>query len=351
MEEIRFQRALIIGATGMIGAHATRACLAHGIAVRALVRHGSDRSLLEKIAGATPPLGLRGLSFATGDLGDPSSLASAREECDLVIHAAAPYPRKHFGKGAFLQAAQTGMRNFLNAMRDGISSSSSSGPPASRVVYVSSSTTIGLRADASRLANEEDQRRAPDRSPYFSVKFLLEDLAMQAAAEGLPIVVVNPTLCVDEYDDHRTTAMLLIPLAQGKVPAYLKGSLNAVATRDVGEGIVLAAGQGRPGRRYILGGENLETRDLLARCARAAGAKAPRIAIPMPLAETLSMATETIAHVTRTAPLFPMSGVRMSKWSQPFSIARAQTELGYQPTSLDDAIDRAYAWYRMRGWM
>ena len=367
-----FQRALVLGATGMIGAHAVRSCLARGIAVRALVRPTSERRLLEQLAQESQASGAPGIEYAVGDLGDPASLTRALEGCDLAIHAAAPYPRKHFGKKAFLEAAAHGMRNFLDAARAtvgaetealdsatpgtraGATDALARGAAAStlrRIVYVSSSTTIGLSPTPGRPANEDDLSRVPDDSPYFAVKFLLEDMASDAARAGLPVVIVNPTLCVDEYDDHRTTAMLLIPLARNKLPAFLKGVVNAVATRDVGEGILLAALRGRPGRRYILGGENLSTRGLLERCAKVAGVKPPRMTMPIGLAQPISMATELLARLTGTFPLFPMSGVRMSRWSQPYSIERAREELGYAPTPLDPAIERAYAWYRARGWL
>jgi dihydroflavonol-4-reductase len=324
-----FERVLVLGATGMIGAHALRAALRRGLRARVLVRPASDRRLLEGLAVET----------TEGDLADLASLERALAGCDLVLHAAAPYPKRHFGKGRLLAGARRGMENLLRAAGG-----------ARRVVYVSSSTTIGLPEEP-RPARESDTRRIRDSAPYFALKFMLEDLARDAAAGGLPLVVVNPTFCVDEFDDHRTTAQLMVPLAQRRIPAYLAGTLNAVATRDVGEGILLAAERGRVGERYILGGENLTSREFLARCARAAGVPAPRRALPFALAEPISFATEVVACLTGTPPLFPMTGIRMMRHGQAFDLTRAREELGYAPTPLDDAIARAYAWYRARGWV
>ena len=327
-----FERALVLGATGMLGAHALRACRQHGIAARALVRPGSDRRLLAGLP----------VEAAEGDLRDRASLERALAGCDLAIHAAAPYPKRHFGKARLLADARAGMANLLAAAR---------GAALRRLVYVSSATTIGVPAGARRPARETDTLPVRDSAPYFAVKFLLEDLARAAAERGLPLVIVNPTFCVDEFDAHRTTAQLMLPLARRQLPAYLAGTLNAVATRDVGAGILLAAEHGRPGERYILGGENLTTRAFLERCARAAGVPAPRRALPFAVAEPISLATELIAWLTRTPPLFPLTGIRMSRHAQAYDITRAREELGYAPTSLDDAIARAYAWYRAQGWM
>lgn len=337
-----FERALVLGATGMLGAHALHACLERGIAARALVRPGRDRRLLADFPVET----------IEGDLRDRTSLQRALAGCDLAIHAAAPYPKRHFGKARLLAEARRGMESLLQAAE---ASQAARGGALQRLVYVSSATTIGVpeASDGAprRPARETDTIRVRDSAPYFAVKFLMEDLARAAAEQGLPLVIVNPTFCVDEFDAHRTTAQLMLPLARRQLPAYLAGTLNAVATRDVGSGVLLAAERGRVGERYILGGENLTSGEFLERCARAAGVPPPRRALPLAVAEPISLATEVIAWLTRTPPLFPMTGIRMLRHAQAYDIARARLELGYVPTSLDDAIARAYAWYRARGWM
>lgn len=311
------------------------------MATRALVRSDSDRQLLTGLP----------VEVLEGDLRDRASLERALAGCDLAIHAAAPYPKRHFGKAELLAEARRGMENLLQAA----AAHAGGGGALRRLVYVSSATTIGVPAASGdtprRPARETDTLRVRDTAPYFAVKFLMEDLARGAAERGLPLVIVNPTFCVDEFDAHRTTAQLMIPLARRQLPAYLPGTLNAVATRDVGRGAVLAAERGRLGERYLLGGENLTTRELLERCARAAGVLPPRHALPFAVAEPVSLVTELIAWLTRTPPLFPMTGIRMSRHAQAYDITRAREELGYAPTPLDDAIARAYAWYRARGWI
>ncbi len=346
----------------MIGAHIVRACLERGWATRALVRATSDRRNLDALP----------VQIAEGDLHDPASIARALEDCDLLLHAAAPYPRRHFGKAALIASARESMENLLATW-----AAHCRALGRGRMVYVSSVTTLNPVRDS---------------APYFELKQMLEALAMEAAdpgrsgartgaeasiearaqsateagAEaraqsateartearteaGKDIVVVNPTFCIDEFDTNLTTAQLLLPLARRQLPAYLPGRLNAVATRDVGEGVALAAEHGHSGSRYVLGGENLTSGALLERCARVAGVPAPRRTMPIPLAEALSMVTEVVAYATRTRPLFPMTGIRMIKHGQAVDIRTTREELGYEPSSLDEAIGRAYDWYRREG--
>ncbi len=224
---------------------------------------------------------------------------------------------------------------------------------------MSSVTTVGIPegpdgrpAPGSRPARESDTR-FPIRAdaPYFALKTMMEEMVLAAAGRGLPVVVVNPTFCVDELDARRSTAQLMLPLAKRQIPACLPGRLNAVPTRDVGQGIVLAAQRGRVGQRYILGGENMTSRAFLERCARAAGVPAPRAEMPLALAGAISLLTEVLAWATRTHPLFPMTGIRMAQHGQAYDIGLARAELGYKPSPVDAAIDRAYAWYRAQGWL
>ncbi len=347
-----FSRALILGATGMIGAHAVRACLKRGIAVRALVRSTSD---LRNLAGLQ-------VERAVGDLMDPPSLIEAMDGCDVVLHAAAPYPTRYFGKAKLIDGARKGMQHVLDA--------AAASPHVTRLVYVSSVTTIGLPtgpdgrpAPHSRPACEQDtDHPIRDSAPYFDLKQTLEEMARFAAAASpkraasgaqgrCEVVIVNPTFCIDALDANRTTAQLLVPLAKRQIPAYIPGVLNAVPTQDVGEGIVLAAERGKNGERYILGGENMASDELLKRCALIAGVPAPTRGFPIRLAEAVSMVTEVIAFLTRTRPLFPMAGIRMSRHGQALDTGRAERELGYRATDLDAAIQRAYDWYRQQGFL
>ncbi len=335
-----FDRALVLGGTGLIGSHAVRSCHERKIAVRVLSRPGSDRRTLQGLE----------LELFDGALEDKASLEQAVAGCDLVIHAAAPYPKRHFGKAALLAKAQAGMNNFLSVLNG------PAGANLKRVIYVSSVTTIGIPADESgrpaprsRPARETDLLPIVDSAPYFALKEKLESTALSAAANGLPIVVVNPTFCVGPYDAHRTTAQLMIPLARKQIPAYIPGKVNAVAANDVGEGISLAAERGQPGKRYILGGENMTSNEFMARCANYIGVNAPERAFPIPLAECISYLTELWAYATRSTPLFPMTGIRMMKFSQEFDISLSRRELGYQPGSINQAIEAAYEWYREDG--
>lgn len=70
-------RALVVGATGLVGGMVVRNLDEHGVAVRALVRDGADASSLPA-----------GVERVPGDLADPESLRSAVTEVDTVVATA-----------------------------------------------------------------------------------------------------------------------------------------------------------------------------------------------------------------------------------------------------------------------
>ena len=211
----------------------------------------------------------------------------------------------------------------------------------------------GQPARAPRVLADESDRYdlIQGSSPYFAMKREMEAEATRAAVEGLPIVIGNPGLCVDAWDATPTTGQLLVAIARGRMPFYLPGVMNVVATRDVGEALVNATALGRTGQRYILGTTNLEARDFLALIAREAGVPPPRIPIPLPLAAGAAWLSEVANLLARRPwPALPMSSVQMMRYSQPFDTTLARTELRMPQTPIETAVHDAMRWLHENGY-
>jgi nucleoside-diphosphate-sugar epimerase len=373
-------------------------------------------------AGATAAApALRGLpvELVRGDISDPRSIRDALSGVDLIFHAAAPYPTRHFGMAATVRSAAVEMEALLRIFKEAVAPElltyrplhgdqaaleqaemgahvarvqperieeirrtvrdprllalAAEGklnasqhpsleecrgiPGVKRIVYTSSVTTIGRPRGSEPgwprgvLSNESDRYdSAPHPSPYFACKHLMEAAVARAANEGLPAVIVNPTLVVDAGDAHLTTGKLLLEVARRRMPFYLPGLVDAIAGTDVGEGHFLAAIRGRTGHRYILGHERTSLREFLAVVAEEAGVQPPRVPCPYPVAAAISLATEWIAYLQgRRWPLFPMQGLKMLRYSPPVDSSLAVSELGLPQTPVRDAVRRALVWYREEG--
>lgn len=402
-------KALVLGGTGLIGSHIVRALLARGGTVRVLSRDPQHAPAL------------RGLDveIVQGSLDRPESIRAALADVDLLFHAAAPYPSRHYGMSEMIRRAEAEMESLLASCREATPPELLAFRPRhaeqvaieqaemaahvlrvqpersgeirgslrdpslldlaergmlnaslhpsldecralhglKRVVYTSSVTTIGMPRgrepglDRARLARESDRYDlAPDPSPYFALKRILEAAVARAANEGLPAVILNPTLVIDEGDAHLTTGRLFLPILRRRMPFYTPGRVNAIAGRDVGEGHVLAALRGRTGQRYILAHEEMSLRALMAMIAAEGGVPAPWLPVPRAIVEPISLATERIAErIGAEWAAIPAHGIRMVRYTPRVDGSLAARELGLSRTPLREAVRRAVTWYRSEG--
>lgn len=326
-------KVLVTGATGFIGGNVVRALLGHDYRVRALVRPGSDTAALEGL----------GVELARGDLCDETSLAVAVAGCRAVVHVAAVYTLWAPKPDVVYRTNVRGTRNLLEAAaRAG----------AERIVFTSSESTLFVPEGG--LGNEEaraDFRALP--GPYKRSKYLSEQLAMDMAAEGLPLVVVHPTTPVGIGDVKPTpTGAIIVDFLNGRMPAYVDTGLNLVDVEDVAEGHVLALEHGCDGERYVLGNENLTLKDMLARLAGIAGLPAPRWRLPHWVALSAAHVNEAFARRFGLGPpRVPLDGVRASQHYRHFDCTKAVTELGLPQTPVDEALAKAVAWFTSHGYV
>ncbi len=130
------------------------------------------------------------------------------------------------------------------------------------------------------------------------------------------------------------------------MPAYVDTGLNLVDVRDVAAGHLLAAEQGTPGQRYILGARNMTLREILETVAGIAGRPAPRWRLPYGLALGFSLGETALAVVTGREPRAPLEAVRMARKKMFVITDKAQRELGFRPGPVEDALRRAVGWFR-----
>jgi dihydroflavonol-4-reductase len=324
---------LLTGATGFVGAAVARCLLQRGMTLRFLVRERSDPRNLEGLAG----------DRVTGDLGDPASLPRAVAGCEALFHVAADYRLWVRDPASIYRANVDGTVALMRA-------AAAAGIP--RIVYTSSVAVLGL--PSSGAPADEDTPVALDDmiGHYKRSKFLAEQAVRDLAVrEGLPVVIVNPSTPVGPRDIKPTpTGRMIRDAALGRMPAFVDTGLNVVHVDDVAEGHWLAFERGRVGERYVLGGTDMNLREILAVIAEAAGRRAPRIQLPRRALFPLAYAVEGWARtVSRREPLFTVDGLRMAAKRMYFSSAKAKRELGYGPRPGSDGLVDAVRWLRETG--
>jgi len=326
---------LVTGATGFVGSHVARQLVTAGQSVRILVRKESNTRPLEGLP----------VERVEGDLREAASVERAMQGVQRVFHVAADYRLWTRNPGEIYRSNVDGTRLLLEcARRAGVE----------RVVYTSTVATIAVPVHhGAALPNEQTSATLDQMIGHYKrSKFLAEQEALKAASAGVPVVIVNPTAPVGPGDWKPTpTGRIIVDFLNGKMPAYVDTGLNVVAVEDVAAGHLLAADKGRIGERYLLGARNMTLKEILEALAPIAGRSAPRLKMPHALALAAGYADEWFSRLTGREPQIPVEGVKMSRHRMFVSSDKAERELGYKPTSVDAALERAVRWYEENGYV
>lgn len=284
---------------------------------------------------------LEGVEAVEGDLRDAGSLNRAAAGCGLVFHVAADYRLWVRDPGVMYRSNVEGTRNLLEAARRA---------GVDRVVYTSTVGCIGFPPGG--LGDETTPVTLDDMTgPYKRTKYQAEQVALEFARSGFPVVIVNPTAPVGDHDIKPTpTGKIIVDFDRGAMPAYLDTGLNLVDVRDTALGHLLAAERGRPGERYILGAENLTLAGIFEKLEKITGRRAPRLRIPYAVAWTAGVVSTAWASLTGKEPKAPIDAVRMAKKKMFADHGKAARDLGFTPGPVEEALARAVRWFRENGY-
>jgi dihydroflavonol-4-reductase len=347
--------AFVTGATGFLGSHVARVLAEQGAELRLLVRPTSDLRNLDGLAA----------DRVVGDLRDSASIEKALSGCDVVFHVAADYRLWVRGRDSneMYRSNVEGTRSLLEAARkQGIR----------RIVYTSSVATMGFisndaaallrsawtgegaRPSTSTLADEESPVGLADMIGHYKrSKFMAEQVAFAAARSGVDVVIVNPTTPIGERDIKPTpTGRIVLDFLKRKFPAYVETGLNLVDATECARGHIQALEKGRPGERYILGGENLTLKQILDRLAAITGLPSPSVKLPYIFALAAGVVDEMVTgRILGREPRVTIDTVRMGRKMMFVSSAKAERELGWRTVPVDGALRRSVEWFRANGYV
>jgi dihydroflavonol-4-reductase len=299
---------LVIGASGHLGAHLVRELIADGEMVRVLVRPTSD---LRGLAGLD-------VEVEHGDIRDPKSITAAMQGCRHVYHLGAPTRVE----SNLFRTVVAGARHVLEcACAAGVE----------RVVYTSSTVTVGYSRDPKQLLDETSNDLTP-ASAYHVAKWHAERLVLAYSLQtGLPVVVVNPSHIIGPLDYRGTSSTEPIRRSvTGGMLVSFPGGVTLVHAQDVARGHIKAMHSGRPGQRYILGGEPVQMAEYIGMAAEACGKPPTRRSLPRWAMLAAGAGFSTLSMLTRTDPPFSFTTARYTvgrfAW---YSSAKAERELSY----------------------
>ena len=328
-------KTLLTGATGFLGSAVLRQLVEDGQNVRVLARPNGDRRNIEKVA----------CEVIEGDLNDIPSLQMAVAGCDALFHVAADYRIWTPNPSELYRTNDLGtVELFRAAAAAGIE----------RMIYTSSVATLGIHSDGTPSNEATPVSRSDMVGHYKRSKFDAETSVMSLISkEHLPIVIVNPSTPIGPRDVKPTpTGRFIVEAAAGRMPAFVNTGLNVVHVDDVAAGHIQAFKNGAIGERYILGGEDLSLKQILAEVAEIIGRKPPVISLPRAPLFPFAYLSEIIARLRGgTEPMLTVDGLRMSKKRMYFSSAKAQKMLGYVTRPATEALRDAVEWFTSNGYV
>jgi dihydroflavonol-4-reductase len=316
-------KVLVTGGTGFLVKAVLRALIASG-------RGGDVRAL---VRAETRSLAKLGVEQVLGDVLDAQSVFRATAGVDTVYHLAGLVSRDKKDETRMMRVHVDGTRHVFDAAR---------AAGVKKVLLASSSGTIAVSKDADVVASED----APFAYelvkgwPYYLSKIYQEQLALKYVADGLPVVILNPSLLLGPGDSRGSSTEDVRRFLQRKIPVVPDGGVNFVDVRDAAAAFVAASERGRVGERYLLGGPNWDMKTFFGRLSRLAKVSAPRLELPASWARWGATLVEEWASWRGTVASIDRQSVEMGQHFWYVDSSKAERELGFsardpQETLLD----------------
>lgn len=316
---------LVTGATGHVGNVLVRKLLERGEAVRALILPGESRE---------PISGLR-VEAVEGDVLNVDVLFKSMQGVRGVFHLAGVISIMPGPNPMVRKVNVDGTKNVLRAAAEhGI-----------KMIYTSSIHAIQRVEDGIIDENIPYDMHNPygayDRS---KAEATLE--VLNAAHAGLEAVVICPTGVIGPYDFRGSLMGAVIHDAAVAKPAlYVDGAYDFVDVRDVADGLIAAAENGKRGESYILSGQKISVRYLLETVREITGRHFFQMKIPFDLAKFAAMFTPLYYRFAHATPRFTPYSLEVLQSNSNISHAKAARELRYSPRSLHESIRDTVTWF------
>lgn len=322
---------VVTGATGHIGANLTRALLAQGRPVRALLH--VNRRAIENLD----------TEVIEGDICDLASLCSAFDGAEAVYHLAV-HISILMNEWPLLELVNViGTRNVVEAcLHCGVR----------RLVYFGSihamtQELVDVPIDESRPLIESQNYPPYDRSKAAGEREVLKGIE-----RGLDAIIISPTGIVGPHDyqpSHFGEALLA--LAHRKLPALVPSGFDWVDVRDVVEGAIRAEERAPTGAKYILSGHWVSMRDLAVLVEEITGVPAPRLVLPMWLARIGAPVVTAFDRLAGKRPLYTSASLKALRGNRNISHERATRDLDYHPRPFRETLIDTLRWFEESGYL
>lgn len=329
-------RVVVTGAAGFIGSAVTRALLARGVNVVALLEPNARTSNLDGLE----------VERREVDVTIAHDLDGVFDGARYCFHLAAKFGFWPKDPSSFHAINVNGSRNVVGAAAEA---------GVERVVYTSTVATLGLwRTRAGQPSNEDD---VADLSHlygnYKQTKYVAEHEVLRLAAQGAPVVLVLPTMPHGPFD-HRPTpsGKVVLDYLNGRIPGFVDTAMNVAHVDDLAQGHLLALEKGLQGRSYICGGDNISMAQLLEILSNTTGLPPAQRRFPSAFSLVAGRVSQFVeGDLLRREPRVPLEAAQMATTTMTFDDSRARSELGYRSRPAASALYESARWFVDNGYV
>jgi dihydroflavonol-4-reductase len=315
-------KVFVTGGNGFIGSRVVRQLHAQGHEIRCLVRETSKTHRIDMVP----------FERHVGDVRDVDSLVAGMAGCDGVIHLASISSWDQIRSPVMRIVVVDGTRNVLEAAKRSGSL---------RTVFVSSVAAINGTVEPEVLDETASFTLDPKTYIYAGAKHEAEAICAEFAADGLPVITVNPCEVYGPEDEDLITASYLLDALKDWPVMSLYGGTAVAHVEDIANGIIGALEKGRGGERYILGGENLFVREVMEKTLKAGGQEGKYI-LQLPNGITKAV-IKGLAKLRLPTPVIPdIVDYGTLFWF--VDCSKAEQELGYTYRPADETIADVVGW-------
>ncbi len=325
-------KVLLIGADGFLGSHILRRLLDQDYCVRAFLQAHRDHATIE------------GLDYEPflGDILNSKDVEDALAGCDYVINTAAVtdvWPSRN-------EASWQINYNAVKILSDAVLASD-----VQKFIHVGTANSFGYGSKASPGDELTPYNFAKYGMDYMDSKKAAQDFLLQACRDDqLPVVIINPSFMIGEYDSKPGSGAMVLAVLQERLPFCSRGGRCVTYVGDVAAATVNALDKGRIGECYITGGTNLSYAEFFRIIADTAGVHAPQQSLPAPLLMAFAGLAQALGRLLRKPPMLSVDMARMSLDGHYFSAAKAIRELDLTQTDIETAVRRTVDWFEANGY-
>ncbi len=312
---------LVTGSTGIVGTRLVFDLLMAGHEVRALHRVGSDKEFVRQVFRFYHPERAEALyakiHWHEGDVLDVYALEQALRGVDMVYHTAALVSYAPGDAAAMMAINRDGTANVVNiALEAGVR----------KFCHISSVAAIGKPLEGAANENTPWSKRT-SRSVYGLSKYLSEREVWRGAAEGMPCIIVNPSVILGPAKAQQSSGVLMDLLSKG-VPYYPQGAAGIVDVRDVSAISIALMDSDLSNERYLVSARTVPYKHLLDRAAHIYGNKPPRLAVKPWMLQMAWPLAALWAGMQGAKPTLTRETTRNASLSLQYDTGKVQQALG-----------------------